>query len=112
MAAPDDDLGREPDGEDSTPGHEPGVVSVGRPRTPISQQVGRVTMTAAAAVFVLFALFNAQPVDFSWVFGSTEVVQVGGERVSGGVPLILLLGGAFVLGVIVGLGAAVRRRRG
>ncbi len=86
-------------------------VKVGQPRRPITQQVGRVAMTVAAAVFALFAVFNAQYVDFSWVFGSTEVVSAGGERVSGGVPLIILLIGAFILGAIVGLGMAALRRR-
>lgn len=110
MARPDrDDDDRDARADDA---EERDVLRVGRARTPVSQQVGRVAMVVAGAVFALFAIFNAQHVDFSWVFGSTEVVTAGGDRVTGGVPLIVLLLGAFVLGAVVGFGAALRRRRG
>ncbi len=116
MAEPTDAVPDQP-GRDGTPDPraKPGrgaaePVEVGRPRTPFSQQVGRIAMVVAGAVFTLFALFNAQYVDFSWVFGSSEVVTAGGERVTGGVPLIVLLIAAFVLGAIVGAGAVARRR--
>jgi uncharacterized integral membrane protein len=68
---------------------------------PLTQQIGRVAVVVVAVVFVVFALANAQHVDFSWVLGETEVVQQGGERVSGGVPLIVLLLLAFAAGALV-----------
>ncbi|WP_052666392.1 LapA family protein [Nitriliruptor alkaliphilus] len=69
--------------------------------TPVTQQVGRVALVLVAVLFLIFAVTNAQHVDFSWVFGETEVVQRGGERVSGGVPLIVLLVVAFGAGALV-----------
>lgn len=80
--------------------------------TPLSQTVGRIVMGLVVVLFVVFAIINRQPVDFSWVFGETHVVQEGGEYVRGGVPLILLLIGSFVLGGIVSAGMLWRRRRG
>lgn len=76
--------------------------------TPVTQQLGRIIMVAAAVLFGIFAVFNAQHVDFNWIIGGSEVVQQGGKRVSGGVPLILLLGGAFALGLLVGYFGAYR----
>lgn len=72
---------------------------------------------AAVALFTAFALANRQFVEFGWLFGATEIQQVGGERVSGGVPLIVLLVAAFALGAIVGavwtsLRGRARRREG
>lgn len=69
--------------------------------TPMTQHVGRIALVVVAALFLVFALTNAQHVDFSWVFGETEVVQQGGERVRGGVPLIVLLLVAFAAGALV-----------
>jgi hypothetical protein len=83
-------------------------VQVGRPSRPVTQQLGRIAMIVAGGIFALFAIFNAQHVDFSWVFASTEVVTVDKERVAGGVPLILLLVVAFALGAVVGAGAWAR----
>lgn len=78
---------------------------------PFSQVVGRVVLGIIAVLFVIFALFNLQPVSFDWIFGETEVVTQGGEYVRGGVPLILLLLGSFVLGGLVGAGTLWRRER-
>lgn len=78
---------------------------------PFSQVVGRVVLAIVALLFLIFALFNMQPVDFNWIFGETEVVTRGGEQVGGGVPLIVLLIGSFVLGGLVGAGAFWRRER-
>lgn len=78
---------------------------------PLSQVVGRVVLGAVAVLFVVFAVFNRQPVTFDWVFGQSEVMERGGEYVSGGVPLIVLLIGSFVLGGVVGAGLLWRRRR-
>ena len=78
---------------------------------PFSQVVGRVVLGIIALLFLIFALFNRQPVDFNWIFGETQVVIQGGERVGGGVPLIVLLIGSFVLGGLVGAGALWRRER-
>jgi uncharacterized integral membrane protein len=69
--------------------------------TPVTQHVGRIALVVVAVLFVVFAVTNAQHVDFSWVFGETEVVEQGGERVSGGVPLIVLLVVAFAAGALV-----------
>ncbi len=98
-------------GKGDKAGKADGNVTVGKAKTPISQQVGRIMMVVAGGIFTLFALFNAQYVDFSWVFGQTEVLTQGTERISGGVPLIILLIASFVLGAIVGLGASARRRK-
>lgn len=82
------------------------------PKTPLSQQIGRVLIGVVIVLFGVFAVANAQPVDFSWVFGESLVqIDETGERVSGGVPLIALLVSAFVLGVVVGLLAAWQRGR-
>lgn len=78
---------------------------------PFSQVVGRVVLGAIAVLFVIFTVFNRQPVDFNWVFGETQVIKEGGDYVSGGVPLIVLLIGSFVLGGVVGAGFLWRRRR-
>ncbi len=67
----------------------------------MTQQVGRVAIVILAVLFVIFALANAQPVDFSWIFGDTQVVEQGGERVRGGVPLIVLLLASFAIGAAV-----------
>jgi uncharacterized integral membrane protein len=71
-------------------------------QVPLTQHLGRIVLVALVVLVVVFGLFNSQPVDFSWVFGSTEVVEAGGERVSGGVPLIVLLFGAFAIGAVIG----------
>lgn len=78
---------------------------------PFSQVVGRVVLGIIALLFLIFAMYNRQPVDFNWIFGQTEVVTQGGERVGGGVPLIVLLIGSFLLGGLVGAGAFWRRER-
>ena len=72
---------------------------------------------AAVALFTAFALANRQYVSFGWLFGQSEVQEVAGDRVSGGVPLIVLLIAAFVLGAIAGavlvaLRSRARRREG
>lgn len=79
--------------------------------TPVTQQVGRVVLIVAAVLFGIFAVFNFQYVDFNWVFGQTEVVQTGGERTSGGIPLIILLLVSFALGALVAWIATVRSER-
>lgn len=66
---------------------------------------------AAVALFTAFALANRQYVEFGWLFGSTEIQEVSGERVSGGVPLITLLVGAFVLGAVAGAVLVTLRSR-
>lgn len=66
---------------------------------------------ASVALFTAFALANRQYVEFGWLFGATEIQEVSGERVSGGVPLIVLLVGAFVLGVVAGAVMVTLRSR-
>ena len=71
-------------------------------------------LVAAGVVMAVFAFANLQPVSFSWLVGQTEVVRTDSGDITGGVPLIVLLLSAFVLGAIVGrlLGwRALRRRR-
>lgn len=79
---------------------------------PFTQQLGRVSLVVLAVLFVIFALANAQPVDFSWVFGETEVLRDSrGRPIRGGVPLILLLIASFVLGALVTALAIFQVRR-
>lgn len=73
-----------------------------RPRTPLTQQLGRVTLVVLAVLFVVFAVANSQPVDFSWIVGGTEVVERADGEVVGGVPLILLLVAALLVGAAIG----------
>jgi uncharacterized integral membrane protein len=81
------------------------------PSTPMTQQIGRVVVVLLLVVFGVFAATNAQPVDFSWVFGSTEVVDGPGEATEGGVPLIVLLLGSFAVGALAGAGLVWQARR-
>lgn len=115
MAEARDDEERSPDGSPAEGAH-PGAEAVpsGDRATPITQQLGRLLVVVLLATFVVFALDNAQHVDFSWLVGGTEVTQVGGERVEGGVRLIVLLLGAFGIGALVGgtiIGARARAKR-
>lgn len=72
-------------------------------RAPFTQQVGRITLVVLAVLFAVFAVTNSQFVDFNWIFGSTEIsTSPSGERLSGGVPLIILLVVSFALGAAVG----------
>lgn len=89
----------------------PEVIEVKRP---LRQRVGRGLLIAWLVLFVIFAIVNLHWVDFDWIFGETEVVEVGGQRQSGGVPLVLLLAGAFASGLLAGMaivGLQVRRTR-
>lgn len=79
--------------------------------TPFTQQLGRILVVVIAVLFGVFAVVNAQYVEFNWIFGGTEVTEQGGERVSGGVPLIILLVASFVLGALAGWFATWRRGR-
>lgn len=77
-----------------------GPVAAGPSRAPL---VGRVLVLLVAVLFAIFALANSQPVDFSWVFGETQVQRdAAGEVSSGGVPLIVLLLVAFIVGATLG----------
>jgi len=71
-------------------------------KTPMTQQLGRVFVVILAILFGVFAVANSQAVDFSWVFGSTQVRQdPTGQGTVGGVPLILLLLAAFLVGALI-----------
>lgn len=98
------------------PSSAPGAEATPPSRTPVTQQIGRVVVLLLLVVFGVFAATNAQPVDFSWVFGGTEVVEGPGEATEGGVPLIVLLLASFVVGGLVGAGlvwqSGRNRRRG
>ena len=82
-----------------------------RARTPVTQQIGRVVVLALVVLFVIFAVGNAQPVDFSWIFGETRVTEDAVGETSGGVPLILLLLASFAIGAAAGSGLAWQRAR-
>ena len=79
-------------------------------RTPITQQMGRVIVGVAAVLFLVFAFVNSQRVTFDWIFGESVAVTTP-EGVVGGVPLIVLLLAAFLLGVLVGAGLLLRAQR-
>jgi uncharacterized integral membrane protein len=87
-------------GDDAEHGAHAAVPS--RPRTPLTQQLGRVTLVVLAVLFVVFAAANSQPVDFSWIVGTTEVVERPDGEVVGGVPLIILLVVALLVGAAIG----------
>ena len=95
---------------DSTTSQEVTPSGLAAPR-PVSQTVGRIVLVILGILVVVFALANRQRVAFSWLFGETQVVEQGGEYVSGGIPLILLLLGAFLLGLVIGWGMTRRRSR-
>lgn len=78
---------------------------------PMTQKLGRLVVLALAVVFVVFALDNAQHVDFSWVIGGTDVAEQGGSRAAGGVRLIVLLVASFVIGAAVGATVVAGRAR-
>ncbi len=80
--------------------------------TPVSQIIGRTVIGVLVVLFIVFAIANAQPVDFSWIFGESRVqVDPSGERIGGGVPLIVLLVAAFLIGLLVGLVVAWQSER-
>lgn len=100
-----------PETESDTTAEPPGPSALLRFRQGFVLGIG----IAAAALFTAFALANRQFVDFGWLFGASEVQEVGGDRVAGGIPLIVLLVAAFALGAVVGaivvtLRSRVRRR--
>ena len=92
-------------------GAEAGQQDEERPSTPMTQQIGRVVVLLLLVVFGVFAATNAQPVDFSWVFGSTEVTEGPGDATEGGVPLIVLLLASFAVGALAGAGLVWQSRR-
>ena len=92
-------------GDVGGPSGEPHGLSIG-------QKVVRILLGVMVVLFAVFAVANAQPVDFSWIFGETLVeVDQAGQRIEGGVPLIVLLVIAFVIGLACGLFLAWQRRR-
>ena len=101
----DPDTARERELERMQPG------STVKEPVPFSVLVGRVVIGAVVLVFAIFALLNLQRVDFKYVFGESLVVKQGDEVIGGGVPLILLLLGAFLLGMLAGSFLNWRRRR-
>ena len=83
------------------------------PPVPLTQQLGRIVVVVLAILFGVFAVANAQYVDFSWVFGETAVIEgADGDRLRGGVPLIVLLVASFVLGALVSGVAVWQIKRG
>lgn len=94
--------------------HDRGAGAEPERGAPFTQQLGRAVALAVAVLFGIFAVSNAQYVDFNWVFGGTEVevAEATGERLRGGVRLIVLMVASFVAGVVVtGLIAWRRGRR-
>jgi uncharacterized integral membrane protein len=106
------DLAREERGTRSSA--EP---AAGGPRSSVSTatRITQVVVLLLAGLFAVFAAVNSQPVEFSWVFGETQVERdAGGDVTSGGVPLIVLLVVSFILGATLGgawVGQVVRSRR-
>lgn len=70
--------------------------------TPLTQQIGRIVVVVLLVLFGVFAVANSQAVDFSWVFGASEVSTTGDGETTGGVPLIVLLVVSFVIGAVAG----------
>jgi len=96
---------RRPDAGTELPAHPP--------PTPLTQQLGRIVVVALLILFAAFAVVNSQRVDFSWVFGATEVTEdPSGQGTTGGVPLILLLLVTFAAGALLGVLVAWQVRRG
>jgi uncharacterized integral membrane protein len=99
--------------EEGTPGGE-AADTEGR-AVPTSVRAAQAGVLLLAVLFGVFALVNSQPVDFSWVFGETQVERGdGGAVISGGVPLIVLLLLSFILGAALGgwwVSAASKARR-
>ena len=106
--------------EEGTPSDTEGPPSEvpAEPPTPFTQHLGRFFIVVLAVLFGIFAVANSQPVDFSWVFGETEVRDdPTGPGEIGGVPLIVLLLVTFALGALIGAFTAwqlsrSRKRRG
>lgn len=67
-----------------------------------AQRTAQFALVAVGVIMAVFAFANLQPVSFSWLVGETEVALDASGDVTGGVPLIVLLLSAFVLGVVVG----------
>lgn len=80
------------------------------PPTPLTQQIGRVVIGLVAVLFLVFAFVNRQRVTFDWILGQSATVETP-EGVVGGVPLIFLLLGAFLLGIVIGAGLLWRTQR-
>lgn len=79
--------------------------------TPVTQQIGRVVAVLLLVLFIVFALDNAQRVDFSWVLGETQVREDVTGATAGGVPLIVLLLASFLVGAVVGAVGVWQARR-
>ncbi len=100
--APGDDPNERP--EDGNAGEERALGSEAvRPKaTPLTQQIGRIVVVVLLVLFGVFAVANSQPVDFSWIFGASEVTTTGSGETTGGVPLIVLLLISFTIGAVAG----------
>jgi len=98
---PDRSSGGAGRGSDAGGAATPPTGSDAKRSTPFTQQVGRITIVVLLALFAVFAIANSQPVDFSWVFGETIAREAADGSVTGGVPLILLLIGAFLAGALI-----------
>ncbi len=82
---------------------QPGEAEQEKPRTPLTQQIGRVVVVLLVVVFAVFAVTNSQPVDFSWLVGETTATfDQAGEHVGGGVPLIALMLASLAVGFALG----------
>jgi uncharacterized integral membrane protein len=80
-----------------------GGADVDQRSVPTSVRATQAAVLLLAVLFGVFALVNSQPVDFSWVFGETQVERdTAGEVASGGVPLIVLMLVSFILGAVLG----------
>jgi uncharacterized integral membrane protein len=83
----------------SEPDVRDGTATEPEPATPLTQQVGRIIVAIVAVLFLIFSFFNVHEVDVDWLITETET------------PLIVLLIGAFLIGLLVGAGIFWRRQR-
>ena len=83
-------------------------------RPPLRQRLLRGVLLVWLVLVVVFSIANLHAVEFNWIVGSTNVVEDAAGGASGGVPLVLLLAGAFASGLLTGMtvvGLRVRRAR-
>ncbi|MEX2550853.1 MAG: LapA family protein [Nitriliruptoraceae bacterium] len=99
---PGEDPNDRPEGGEAGEERASGPEAVQPKATPLTQQIGRIVVVVLLVLFGVFAVANSQPVDFSWVFGASQVSTTGSGETSGGVPLIVLLVVSFVTGAVVG----------
>lgn len=90
---------------------EPQVIEVG---PPLRVRFRRGALIVWLVLVVVFSIANLQAVEFDWIVGGSNVTTAADGSTSGGVPLVLLLAGAFASGLLTGMmvvGLRMRRSR-